>query len=432
MGSLPVPGRWRSRRRRGPYESGLPAGRRLWRAVGFRPVGRPPGPPSGSGSAREAHRAGGCGGRRFPGGSLPGRPGKARRRILLTPPIARPRHRTGTRPAPGPRHLTARRRTLLTPRIARPRHRTGTRPAPGPRHLTARRRTLLTPPIARPRHRTGTRPAPGPRHLTGTTITTNGGRRLTGNRRHPTRTGPPTGTRSAARRRRLGAQWGVGVWRARGARAGDTGRLGRRPPGGPVLFRRGVPLGGRIGRRGRDPARRRRGRCPSVRGVRGRSVRGVRGRSVRGVRGRSVRGVRGRCPAAHRPRCRGEPVVQGIGRGRVAGVAGGVVVQPPPPVVVLTGGPSPLLTHAPDCPPTEPYENGASGNSGGPVPRRTACRGTCRTRVARWAAERPHPPREDRSATPHWQSDRRYGDDVRRRVYAVAVFRQGRLRALWW
>lgn len=69
-----------------------------------------------------------------------------------------------------------------------------------------------------------------------------------------------------------------------------------------------------------------------------------------------------RARGAHRTRGRGEAVVEGVGSGRRARVLGGVVVQLPPPVVLVTGGPSPLLAHVPDCPPRGPYENGASAN----------------------------------------------------------------------
>lgn len=54
-----------------------------------------------------------------------------------------------------------------------------------------------------------------------------------------------------------------------------------------------------------------------------------------------------RARGAHRTRGRGEAVVEGVGCGRRTRVVGGVVVQLPPPVVLVTGGPSPLLTHAP-------------------------------------------------------------------------------------
>ncbi len=218
----------------------------------------------------------------------------------------------------------------------------------------------------------------------------------------------------------------------RGAGSGDVRWLGGCPPEGPVRGGRGIPLGGRgaapragsglprtrdglpgggcgssaartgsAAGEGEAPAARTgstagEGEAPAARtgstageGRGSRRLGGVRrGRGrFRGDPGVVVRA------AAHRSRRGGEAVVQGIGRGRGAGVAGGVVVQLPPPVVVTTGGCSPLLTHAPDCPPTEPYENGASGNSGRPAPRRTACRGTCRTRVARWSGRAVPPPR---------------------------------------
>ena len=79
-------------------------------------------------------------------------------------------------------------------------------------------------------------------------------------------------------------------------------------------------------------------------------------------------------PVPHRARRRGEPVVQGVPGRCGARVVGGVVVQLPPPVVLVTGGLSPLLAHAPNCPPHGPDENGACGKSGGRATRRTACR----------------------------------------------------------
>lgn len=72
-------------------------------------------------------------------------------------------------------------------------------------------------------------------------------------------------------------------------------------------------------------------------------------------------------PVPHRPRRRGEAIVQGV-RGRCGARVVGGVVQLPPPVVLVTatGGCSPLLAHAPNCPPHRPYENGASRKSSPP------------------------------------------------------------------
>ncbi len=72
--------------------------------------------------------------------------------------------------------------------------------------------------------------------------------------------------------------------------------------------------------------------------------------------------VRRRHP--HCPCRRGEPVVHGVGRDRGPRVLRGLVVQLAPPVVLVTGRRSPLLAHAPNCPPRGPDENGASGKSG--------------------------------------------------------------------
>lgn len=74
-----------------------------------------------------------------------------------------------------------------------------------------------------------------------------------------------------------------------------------------------------------------------------------------------------------RARRRGEAVVQGV-RGRCGARVVGGVVQLPPPVVLVTatGGCSPLLAHAPNCPPHGRYENGASRKSS-PVPRIELC-----------------------------------------------------------
>ena len=66
----------------------------------------------------------------------------------------------------------------------------------------------------------------------------------------------------------------------------------------------------------------------------------------------------------HCPRRRSEPVVDGVARGRRPRVLRGVVVQLAPPVVLVTGRRSPLLAHAPNCPPHRPVGNGASGKSG--------------------------------------------------------------------
>jgi hypothetical protein len=81
----------------------------------------------------------------------------------------------------------------------------------------------------------------------------------------------------------------------------------------------------------------------------------------RGARTRRSPRAGRRSRGADRSGGRGEAVVQGVGGGRGPRVLGGVVVQLPPPVVLVTGGPSPLLAHAPNCPPRGPYENGASG-----------------------------------------------------------------------
>lgn len=82
-------------------------------------------------------------------------------------------------------------------------------------------------------------------------------------------------------------------------------------------------------------------------------------------------------PVPHRPRRRGEAVVQGV-RGRCGARVVGGVVQLPPPVVLVTatGGRSPLLAHAPNCPPHRPYENGASRKSSPATPVELCCEGS--------------------------------------------------------
>lgn len=100
----------------------------------------------------------------------------------------------------------------------------------------------------------------------------------------------------------------------------------------------------------------------------------------------------------HRSRRRGEPVVDGVPRGRRARVVRGVVVQLAPPVVLVTGRRSPLLAHAPNCPPRRPVGNGASGKSD--VSRSSnGVSATYRTPIRHRAAGRSHPPRENRPAT---------------------------------
>ncbi|GAT83813.1 hypothetical protein STXM2123_4516 [Streptomyces sp. F-3] len=248
-------------------------------------------------------------------------------------------------------------------------------------------------------------------------------------------------------------------------RGGGRGtRKGFRPGGrGGVLGRRraAVRLGVRCGVRGRCGAGRgdhrswvggrRKGGGRKGGGRRGRRGGGPRGRA--GGRGRVLRWVRGVLQGLGR---RGEAVVQGVGRGRGAGVPGGAVVQLPPPVVLVAGGPSPLLTHAPNCPLWEADENEASGKTppGGPTPHgrppdgpeatrirvmiRTAgtvpsdapraTAGPVRPVLGHWRgiprSRRPHRSAGHRCfPAPPCQSDGGYGDDVPGRVCAVAVFR---------
>ena len=100
----------------------------------------------------------------------------------------------------------------------------------------------------------------------------------------------------------------------------------------------------------------------------------------------------------HGPRRRREPVVDGVTRGRRPRVLRGVVVQLAPPVVLVTGRRSPLLAHAPNCPPRRPVGNGASGKSD--VSRSSnGVSATYRTPIRHRAAGRSHPPRENRPAT---------------------------------
>ena len=165
----------------------------------------------------------------------------------------------------------------------------------------------------------------------------------------------------------VGRSRGPGASRAaaptgRGASGSAAARTVPRPVGGAVALRRDPGAGG-TGRRLRCPAlsqpaphgrgRRWRGRLPQV--VPRLTLPG------RGLAPEHLVGLRD----VDRARRRGEPVVQGVARGRGPGVVGGVVVQLPPPVVLVTCGPLPLLAHALDCPPYGPVENGASAKSGG-------------------------------------------------------------------
>lgn len=165
---------------------------------------------------------------------------------------------------------------------------------------------------------------------------------------------PLTRGRTRPGRARRRAAWlllGTGLLRA--ARRFRCGREAR-GPGGPG---RGWLPGGAL-------------RGPGVHTGRGREVigpgPGCRNHRLRaGVpHRRPVRGAGPRLrPVPHRPRRRSEPVVEGIPSRCGARVVGGVVVQLPPPVVLVTGGPSPLLAHARNCPPHEPDENGACGKN---------------------------------------------------------------------
>lgn len=237
---------------------------------------------------------------------------------------------------------------------------------PGTRH---RRRTRRSTPRAT-RGISGFR-GPGAAGWSGT---------VAGQRRFPSGSG---GRRRGRRERGAGAvrRWGRSVvaearWEGRGARGHRGRRLPRgagasgsaaartvpRPVGGAVALRRDPGAGG-TGRRLRCPAlsqpaphgrgRRWRGRLPQV--VPRLTLPG------RGLAPEHLVGLRD----VDRARRRGEPVVQGVARGRGPGVVGGVVVQLPPPVVLVTCGPLPLLAHALDCPPYGPVENGASAKSGG-------------------------------------------------------------------
>ncbi|MGX1116934.1 hypothetical protein RKD37_002297 [Streptomyces ambofaciens] len=224
------------------------------------------------------------------------------------PPCRRPPSHGADAPSPSPDRSSPRPPLRKAHRPGRYRGRRLPR-NPGPR------RGIVVPAPTDPRRRPVLLPSgslPGPR----------------GTRPPPRKTHRPGRYRGRRLPRSPGARRGVGVgWG--GAGAGDGGGIRPGPPGLPGCGRGRVRQG-----------------C------------------VRRVAGAGVRS------AGHRAGRRGEAVVQGIRCGRGAGVVGGVVVQLSPPVVLRisgTGGPSPLLTHAPDCPPTEPDENGASENSGGPA-----------------------------------------------------------------
>ncbi|AEY92494.1 hypothetical protein SHJG_7227 [Streptomyces hygroscopicus subsp. jinggangensis 5008] len=94
----------------------------------------------------------------------------------------------------------------------------------------------------------------------------------------------------------------------------------------------------------------------------------------------------------------------------------------------MTGGASPLLAHALHCPPHGRWENGASGKFGASPPSNgvSSERVNCRTSGGWWPPGGPTPHGRTTRRRPHppWQSPHRYGDDVRRRVCAVAGFRQ--------
>ncbi|CAM5370050.1 hypothetical protein SCANM124S_02601 [Streptomyces canus] len=125
-------------------------------------------------------------------------------------------------------------------------------------------------------------------------------------------------------------------------------------------------------------------------------------RAERSLAGRFLEGLPSALRAVpDRARRRGEAVVQGV-RGRCGARVVGGVVQLPPPVVLVTatGGCSPLLAHAPNCPPHRPYENGASRKSS-PAPRIELC--------GERVAGRFHPPRENRPATPSDPDSDLYG-----------------------
>lgn len=183
----------------------------------------------------------------------------------------------------------------------------------------------------------------------------------------PGRTGHPPGHRPARPRRRR--------------RRKRKRKRPAPPPAPPWTYRRRTPPYGIP--KAWDPAERRPPRRFRRRRLPGRplplepaapqrvGVRRPRGLRRRGRRPRGRR-FRGGAPtgrtlsrnSSDRSRRRGEPVVEGVGRGRWSRVLGGVVVQLPPPVVVLTGGRLPLLAHAPNCPLVGPDENGASGKTG--------------------------------------------------------------------
>ncbi len=192
------------------------------------------------------------------------------------------------------------------------------------------------------------------------------------------------------RARRGRGRWARGRWRPRRRVGRRVPPVGLRPPGGTG------PLG--AGWRHRAGGAR-------VARVAARVVRGVRvpwGRRVSGAADtvRRIPVVR-RTGGVQRPGGRGESVVQGVRGARGPRVLGGVVVQLPPPVVLVTGGPTPLLAHAPDCPPHGPDENGASGKCAtARVSNRESSdvlNGSARHGAAR-AAGRFHPPRENRPA----------------------------------
>lgn len=120
-----------------------------------------------------------------------------------------------------------------------------------------------------------------------------------------------------------------------------------------------------------------------------------------GTARRAVRRAR-----AHRSGGRGEAVVQGVDGGRGPRVLGGVVVQLPPPVVLATGGPSPLLAHAANCPPHGPYENGASGKCAAPRVSNDFARDAREPAAAVPGETRRWPPG---GSTPHGRTARRLG-----------------------